>query len=245
MIYDSRAPVFVAIDTPDLQQAQTLAAQVSPFVAGIKLGLTFFCAQGPSGVQTIRDAHPDMALFLDLKLHDIPETVVGAFNAVAPLRPAFFTVHTSGGPDMLTQLVAARDALDSPTRLLGVTVLTSLDDSALEAVGQHTPAPDQVRRLARLAKDKGIDGIVCSPQEVGQLRRLYGSELTLVTPGIRMAFDDVHDQKRIAAPDQALRDGADWLVVGRPVTHAPDPAVAAQKLAQVCAAARQLSACTP
>ncbi len=232
-----RAPVYIAIDTPDLQHAQDLAGQVAPFVKGIKLGPVFFFAHGPAGVRTVMEPYPGLSLFLDPKLHDIPETVALACHALAPLRPDFLTVHTSGGPDMLKKLVETRDALNLSTRFLGVTVLTSMDDAALTAVGQQTPAADQVRRLARLAQQCRLDGLVCSAQEVAPLRQQFGTDLTLVTPGIRMADDATNDQKRVATPEQALQNGANWLVVGRPVTHAADPAAAARKLAEACAQA--------
>src|SRR5690606_36893565 len=167
-------PVFVALDTMDRGRARALAAAVRPHVGGLKLGLEFFCANGP---EAVRDVADDAPLFLDLKLHDIPNTVAGAVRAVLPLRPAFLTVHAAGGPAMLR---AAVDAAAGETRLLGVTVLTSLDDGDLDRVGQRSPVADQVRRLALLAREAGLSGVVCSPHEIKTLRAECGPDFLLV-----------------------------------------------------------------
>jgi orotidine-5'-phosphate decarboxylase len=203
-----RNPLLCAIDTPDAGVARNLAAAVRPFVGGLKLGLEFFAANGPGAVRQVAEAAP---LFLDLKLHDIPNTVSGAVRAVAPLEPLLLTVHCAGG-----------------AAIIGVTVLTSLDDADLARIGQSGPARDQVRRLAALARQSGLDGVVCSPHEVADLRRDCGAGFLLVVPGIRPATagrDD--DQKRVMTPRQALESGADYLVIGRPITAASDPAAAA------------------
>ncbi|MBX6369208.1 MAG: orotidine-5'-phosphate decarboxylase [Rhodospirillales bacterium] len=217
-------PVFVAIDTVDRGRARALAAAVRPHVGGLKLGLEFFCANGP---EAVRDVAGDAPLFLDLKLHDIPNTVAGAVRAVLPLRPAFLTVHAAGGPAMLR---AAAEAAAGEIKLLGVTVLTSLDDGDLDRVGQRGPVADQVRRLALLAREAGLSGVVCSPHEIRTLRAECGPDFLLVVPGIRPAGAGVGDQKRVMTPAEALAAGADHLVIGRPITGDPDPAAAARRI---------------
>jgi orotidine-5'-phosphate decarboxylase len=213
-------PVLAAIDTPDLARARALARDLAGVVGGVKLGLEFFAANGPAGVKGFEN------VFLDLKLHDIPNTVAGAVRALAALAPRFLTVHASGGAAMMR---AAADA-KGQTKLLGVTVLTSLDDADLARVGQMGSAADQALRLAALAQEAGCDGVVCAPQEVAMLRRACGPAFLLVVPGIRPAGAAVGDQKRVMAPREALAAGADYLVIGRPITGAPDPAAAARAI---------------
>jgi orotidine-5'-phosphate decarboxylase len=222
-------PIFCAIDTPDLGQAKSLAQAVRN-VVGIKLGLEFFTAHGPAGV---RDVAGKASLFLDLKLHDIPNTVAGAVRAAAALRPLLLTVHCSGGKAMLRAAAeAAAKAVPDRQRLklLGVTVLTSLDDGDLDSVGQRGPAAEQVRRLALLARDCGLDGVVCSPLEAAMLREACGPNFLLVVPGIRLMGLAAGDQKRVMGPRETLAAGADFLVIGRPITGAPDPAAAARAM---------------
>jgi len=215
--------VYVAIDRSDLDGAAGLARRIGADGA-IKLGLEFFCAHGPAGV---REAAGDAPLFLDLKLHDIPNTVAGAVRAVLPIRPRFLTIHASGGPAMLRAAVAAAGAAgDGRPLLLAVTVLTSLDDGDLAAVGQAGPTADQVVRLARLARDCGLDGAICSPLEIAPLRAALGRDFVLMVPGIRPAWAAADDQKRVMTPRDALQAGADHLVIGRPITRADDPAAA-------------------
>jgi orotidine-5'-phosphate decarboxylase len=220
--------IFCAIDTPDRGRARALAAAVRGAV-NIKLGLEFFAANGPAGV---REVAGDMPFFLDLKLHDIPNTVAGAVRSAAALAPGFLTIHCAGGPAMLKAAVDAAAAAGGKRRmkLLGVTVLTSLDDADLAAVGQHGPAAEQARRLALLARDSGLDGVICSPQEVTALRAACGPNFLLVVPGIRPAGMAIGDQKRVMGPQATLSAGADYLVIGRPITEAPDPAAAARAL---------------
>ena len=222
------SPIFCAIDTPDLAQARALAQAVRGTV-NLKLGLEFFVAHGPGGVREVAGRAP---LFLDLKLHDIPNTVAGAVRAAAALRPMLLTLHCGGGPAMLRAAVEAARSAPGPQRpkLLGVTVLTSLDDADLAAVGQHGPAAEQVRRLALLAKECGLDGVVCSPLEVAMLREACGKEFLLVVPGIRLMGLAGGDQKRVMGPRETLAAGADYLVIGRPITGAPDPAAAARAM---------------
>jgi orotidine-5'-phosphate decarboxylase len=219
-------PVFVALDTVDAGRAHALATALAPHVGGVKLGLEFFCANGPA---VVRDVAGETPLFLDLKLHDIPNTVAGAVRAVAPLRPAFLTLHASGGPAMLR---AAADAAGGRMKLLGVTVLTSLDEGDLERVGQRGAVSDQARRLARLARESGLAGVVCSPHEIRALRADCGPDFLLVVPGIRPPGTGSGDQKRVMTPSEALAAGADHLVVGRPITAASDPVAAARSLFQ-------------
>jgi len=213
-------PIFVAIDTPDLARAIALGEAVRDHAGGLKLGLEFFAAQGPEGVRRV--AALGLPIFLDLKLHDIPNTVARAVEALVPLEPAILTVHAAGGRAMLA---AAKAAAPANTRVVGVTVLTSLDDGDLAAAGVHGSAVDQVERLTRLSRDSGIDGIVCSGEEVAAARALWPDGF-LVVPGIRPAGTDSGDQKRVVTPAKALRDGASVLVIGRPVTAAADPAQA-------------------
>jgi len=225
-------PLLCAIDTADLARAKTLAAALTGVVGGIKLGLEFFAAHGPAGVRHVVDGKSP--LFLDLKLHDIPNTVAGAVRAAAALEPLLLTLHTAGGPGMMEAARNAADLVASEgkrrVKLLGVTVLTSLDDGDLAAVGQRGPVGEQVQRLAVLARDGGLDGVVCAPLEVAALRQLCGSDFLLVVPGIRPAGSASGDQKRVMSPRAAIQAGADYLVVGRPITEATHPAAAAQAI---------------
>ncbi|HWB71423.1 MAG TPA: orotidine-5'-phosphate decarboxylase, partial [Egibacteraceae bacterium] len=212
-------PLVVALDTPDLRRLAALAAAVDPYAGLLKVGLQAYTAHGPAAVQAAATRRP---VFLDLKLHDIPSVVAGAAEAAARLGVRMLTVHASGGPAMIAAAVRA-----APTvTILAVTVLTSLHDAALAAVGQP-PAASQVQRLVRLAADAGAGGIVCAPEEVRAVRAAAGGALTVVVPGIRPHGWQHHDQSRVATPRQALSAGADHIVVGRPITDAPDPAAAA------------------
>lgn len=230
--------LFCALDTTDLTQARHWAHQLTGTVDGLKVGLEFFCANGPAGVRAIRDI--GLPVFLDLKLHDIPNTVAGAMRAAAALGVSLITVHASGGEAMLRAAVdaaadgAARAGL-TPPAVIGITVMTSLADSDLDAIGQRGPAVEQVERLARLSQASGLAGVVSSAREVAMLRhRLNGSDaasrLHLVVPGIRPSWADAQDQKRIVTPAEAVRLGADSLVIGRPITAAADPAAAARRV---------------
>jgi orotidine-5'-phosphate decarboxylase len=224
-------PIYLAIDTPRLENARTLIAQAGPYIGGIKFGLEYFSALGIEGVRQAAAGRP---VFLDLKLHDIPNTVAGAVRAVAPLRPAILNVHAAGGVAMMKAARAAAEqaAGDRPRmRLIAVTVLTSLDDADLGAVGQQGPAGDQVRRLAALAQASGLDGVVCGASEVAGLRAECGRDFLLVVPGIRPAGASLGDQKRVMSPAEAMAAGADHLVIGRPITEAADPAAAARAIA--------------
>ncbi|MBI1216157.1 MAG: orotidine-5'-phosphate decarboxylase [Alphaproteobacteria bacterium] len=228
--------IFCAVDTPDLSPALELVKTLSALPLGVKLGLEFFIAQGAAGMEKVRAAAGEgTEIFLDLKLHDIPNTVAGALRAAMRARPDFITLHASGGMEMMkaaqeaAQDVAAKEGVAAP-KLLGVTVLTSLDDVALERVGQLAPALEQVERLAVLAEMAGLSGVVCSPHEIAHLRKMVKQPFLLVVPGIRPAGSAAGDQKRVMTPAQAAELGADYLVVGRPITQAQDPQAAARAI---------------
>lgn len=227
--------IFCAIDTTDIAKAKSLAAAIAPVTGAIKLGLEFFNANGPQGVREVLSAVPGAPLFLDLKFHDIPNTVAGAVRAATRLGPAYLNVHASGGAGMMRAAAdaareeSARLGIAAPV-LLGVTVLTSLDDAALEDVGQKTPASDQVRRLAELSQKAGLGGVVCSAHEIATLRAACGRDFVLMVPGIRPAGSETADQKRVMTPRAAIAAGATHLVIGRPITGAPDPAAAARAI---------------
>ena len=235
-----RNPVFCALDTPDLGIATSWAAKLADTVGGVKLGLEFFNAQGPKGVSEVMRAS-GLPLFLDLKFHDIPNTVSGAVKSVVPLKPFMINVHAIGGQAMMEAAArASRDAaetymVDRPL-LIGVTVLTSMDESDLNETGIVGAVFDQVRRLADLAKISGLDGVVCSPHEAEILRRDLGPNFKLITPGVRPAWAAANDQKRVMTPHDAVAAGADYVVIGRPITAAPDQAAAAKRIVMELAA---------
>lgn len=218
-------PIFVAIDTPELGRAVQIAQAVREHAGGVKLGLEFFCAQGPDGVLRIREL--GLPVFLDLKLHDIPNTVAKAVEALAPLEPAILTVHGYGGHEMLS---AAKRAAPPATKIIAVTLLTSLDAGDLSDLGIERSAADQVGRLAWTARDTGVDGIVCSGAEVAEAKAAWPNGF-FVVPGVRPAGVEVGDQKRVVTPDRALQDGASILIIGRPITGAADPARAIMDIA--------------
>lgn len=229
-------PVFCALDTTDVEAALGLARGLDGRVGGLKLGLEFFCANGPAAVARVAE-EGGLPLFLDLKFHDIPNTVAGAVRAATRLGPAMFTLHAAGGAEMIKAAVeAAREGAAkagvAPPKVIAVTVLTSLDQAAINAAGVPGPVSDQVLRLAGLALAAGADGLVCSPHEVAALRVRFGRDMTLVVPGIRPAGPVGDDQKRVMGPAEALAAGADVLVIGRPITGAADPAAAALGIAQ-------------
>lgn len=217
-------PVYVAIDTPLLDDALDLVRKVKAHVGGVKLGLEFFCANGHHGVHEIQKL--GLPIFLDLKLHDIPNTVAKAMQAINTLEPAIVTIHASGGRAMMED---AKAAAASHTKVVGVTVLTSLDDHDLSRVGIPDDPHSQVERLAALAQEAGLDGIVCSGQEVKSARKAWKDGF-FVVPGLRPAGASTADQKRIVTPRQARDDGASVLVIGRPITKAEDPDAAARAI---------------
>ena len=220
------APVAVALDAPDLDTAARWAAAVTPHVSTVKIGLELYLRYGPDVVATVRGAS-GVQVFLDLKLHDIPATVAGAARAVSRLRPEIMTVHASAGSDVVRAAVESAPG----TIVAAVTVLTSLGAAELNSMGVPGPVGDVVRRLAVLAVEAGARGLVCSPHEVAAVRAEVGPDVTLITPGVRPAGSDLFDQARVATPEEAIRAGADLLVIGRPITRAPDPGAAAAAVA--------------
>jgi orotidine-5'-phosphate decarboxylase len=210
-------PIFVALDTQDVHHAAAIARDVSGIAAGVKLGLEFFYSNGEEGV--LRIAEHGTRIFLDLKLHDIPNTVEKAVRALAHLEPAILTVHAAGGKAMMS---AAKAAAPSVTKVVGVTVLTSLDKDDLASVGVRSSPETQVERLADLARESGLDGIVCSGAEIAAIRKQWHDGF-FVVPGVRPGGAELGDQKRVATPAEALADGASILVIGRPITAAANP----------------------
>jgi orotidine-5'-phosphate decarboxylase len=224
----SRERLIVALDVPTADEALALVGRLGDCCQWYKVGLELYLAAGNTIVEMlIGRGH---SVFLDLKLHDIPNTVAGAVGSVGRLGAGLLTVHASGGPTMLRAAVEAAQAQPYPPELLAVTVLTSMDAQQLNAVGVEADPADQVLKLARLGLDCGIRGFVCSPQEVAAMRSALGPEAVLVTPGIRPAGADSGDQKRWATPAAAICDGASYLVVGRPITQAADPFAAAKAI---------------
>ena len=222
----SKNPIFCAIDTVDVGAARNLVGKVAGLVGGVKLGLEFFTANGCDGVRRVMDG-ADMPLFIDLKFHDIPNTAAGAVRGISCLTPAFFTIHAGGGAAMMK---AAVDAAEGQSKVLAVTILTSLSESDMAPLGIGGSVADQVRRLADLARASGVDGLVCSPHEVAMLRKHLGPDMALMVPGIRPKGSAADDQARTLTPAEALKVGADYLVIGRPITAAADPTVAARAI---------------
>lgn len=219
------SPIYVAIDTPDMDRARSIATAVKRHAGGLKLGLEFFCHNGRHGVLEL--AELGLPIFLDLKLHDIPNTVAKSIQALAPITPAVLTVHAAGGRAMLED---AKAAAPVGTKVVAVTVLTSLDGDDLASIGIKNDSHSQVEQLAALAKEAGLDGIVCSGNEVAAARKKWKDGF-FVVPGIRPANAHVGDQKRIMTPRAAIDAGASILVIGRPVTGAEDPAFALREIA--------------
>ena len=217
-------PIYLALDVPQLDAAKALAEKVRGHVGGVKLGLEFFCAHGTHGVHEI--AHLGLPIFLDLKLHDIPNTVAGAMQALHVLEPAIMTVHASGGRAMMED---AKAAAGENTKVVAVTMLTSLDERDLARTGVSGTAHDHVMRLAELAEASGLDGIVCSGQEVKAVHDQWKKGF-FVVPGLRPGGKATGDQKRVVTPRQARDDGASVLVVGRPISRADDPLAAAREI---------------
>ena len=218
-------PVFLAVDVPQLDAAKALAQKVKGHVGGLKLGLEFFCAHGSHGVHEVAHAS-GLPIFLDLKLHDIPNTVAGAMQAIHVLEPAIVTVHAGGGRAMMED---AKAAAGEHTKVVAVTMLTSLDERDLERTGVTGTPQDHVMRLADLAQDAGLDGIVCSGHEVKSVHKRWKDGF-FVVPGLRPEGSAAGDQKRVVTPRQARDDGASVLVIGRPISRADDPAQAARAI---------------
>jgi len=232
---EARRRLIVALDFPNAEAAFDLLDRLDSKCVWFKVGLELFVAGGPALIQPLVER--GCSIFLDLKFNDIPNTVAGAVRSAASLGVRMMTVHASGGPTMLAAAQSALDGLANPPQLLAVTVLTSMDQAQVNAVGVGRSPAAQVELLARMGLSAGINGFVCSPQEVATLRTLAGPEAVLVIPGIRPAGGEVGDQKRVATPAEALRQGASYLVVGRPITQAADPAAAAEGILAEMAAA--------
>ena len=218
------SPIFVALDTPDLERAKAIANSVKGHVGGIKLGLEFFSANGRTGIREM--AALGLPIFLDLKFHDIPNTVAKAVQALRPLTPAILTVHAAGGRAMMED---AKAAAPEGTKVVAVTVLTSLDGNDLESIGLDADPHTQVERLTLLAREAGLDGVVCSGNEVKAARKLWRKGF-FVVPGVRPADGPVGDQKRVVTPRAALDAGASIIVIGRPITQASNPGMAARAI---------------
>ena len=217
-------PVYLALDVPQIEPAKALLNKVKSHIGGVKLGLEFFCAHGPHGMHEI--AHMGLPIFLDLKFHDIPNTVAGAMQAIHVYEPKIVTVHASGGRAMMED---AKAAAAEGCKVVGVTTLTSMDASDLAATGVGGSSEAQVMRLAELAHEAGLDGIVCSGQEVGKVRKQWKDGF-FVVPGLRPAGSGTGDQKRVVTPRKARDDGASVLVIGRPISRADDPMAAARAI---------------
>ena len=223
-------PVFVALDTTDPDYARQLAERVRTSVGGLKLGMEFFNAHGPNGVRPFLDM--GLPVFLDLKYHDIPNTVAGACRAAASLGVSILNVHAQGGAAMMRAALDATKSVSPSTKLIAVTMLTSLSDEDLPSVGLTPPVSDQVLRLASLTQQCGLDGVVCSAHEIEVLRKELGPDFLLVVPGIRPVGAATGDQRRVMGPAEARDAGASLLVIGRPITQAADPGLAAQNIAE-------------
>lgn len=228
MMSDSAPIIYCAIDKPDIDAALKLCAQITAEGLGIKLGLEFFNALGVEGVKKIQNEFPDLPIFLDLKYHDIPNTVASAIRAVTKdFTPAYLNVHASGGLEMMK---LAKAACPKDTKLLAVTILTSLDEKAITDVGYHAGIKDRVVQMAKLTQEAGLDGVVCSSHEIEAIREACGKDFVLMVPGIRPAGSATNDQSRVMTPANALRAGATHLVIGRPISQAENPAHAAKKI---------------
>jgi orotidine-5'-phosphate decarboxylase len=228
-----RNPIIVALDVPTAEEALKLVEQVAPVTGGFKIGSELFTSAGPDIIKRIRAL--GAPVFLDLKFHDIPNTVAKAVAAAVKLDVQMLTVHTSGGSEMLkaAEQIAQESAWrlgHAPPLVLGVTVLTSLDSNSLSEIGLDPNVTRQVRRLANMANKAGLRGLVCSPREVAELRQMLPASSQLVTPGIRAETDPPDDQKRTLTPREAISVGANWLVIGRPIYAAENPRAAAERI---------------
>jgi len=217
-------PVYLALDVPQIEPAKALLTKVKAHIGGVKLGLEFFCAHGGHGVHEI--AHMGLPIFLDLKFHDIPNTVAAAMQAIHVYEPKIVTIHASGGRAMMED---AKAAAAEGCKVVGVTTLTSMDSSDLTATGIYGSAETQVMRLAELAQKAGLDGIVCSGQEVGKVHKQWKDSF-FVVPGLRPQGVGTGDQKRVVTPRAARDNGASVLVIGRPISRAEDPVAAARAI---------------
>jgi orotidine-5'-phosphate decarboxylase len=222
-----KAPIAVALDAPDLETAKTWAKEVSPYVSTLKIGLETYLRDGKKSIEQIKEIS-NCDLFLDLKLHDIPATVAGACRSVADLNPKYLTVHASGGSEMINE---AAKTLPN-TLIVAVTILTSIDEKNLQEIGFKNSSKESAVNLAKLAVAAGARAIVCSPQEVAEIRKNVDSSIVLITPGIRPQGSSSNDQQRIATPQEALLNGANLLVIGRPITGSDNVGEAAKRISE-------------
>ena len=220
-------PIYCAIDTGDLDKAKDLAKKIKPYVGGLKLGLEFFTSCGISGIKKIGEI--GLPLFIDLKFYDIPNTVTSALRNILEVNPKFTTIHCTGGKRMMTECMALKNEMQSSTNIIGVTMLTSFDDQEINEIGFKDTVQDSINKLAGLANDCGLDGLVCSPLEAKNLKSNF-PKLQLIVPGIRRSSDEANDQKRTLSANEAVINGADILVIGRPITESVDPAEVAEEL---------------
>ena len=220
-------PIFCALDTNDISKAKYIAEQVKPFIGGYKLGLEFFTSCGIDGLIQIKKI--GLPLFIDLKFYDIPNTVTSALKNILELRPLLTTIHISGGSKMMAECLDLRNQVNSETKIVGVTMLTSFNDEMMKEIGHSLSVNESISALAGVANKVGIDGVVCSPLEIKLLKEKYPN-LELVVPGIRSSKDSVDDQVRTLSAKEAIDHGANYLVVGRPITQAAEPAKAAEEI---------------
>lgn len=230
-------PIICALDTKDVKEASKLCENIKPYVGFIKLGLEFFTKNGPQGFEQV--AKSGVPIFLDLKFHDIPNTVAEAISSALTLDVSIITIHTLGGGEMMKAAAqAAKETADKlkkkPPLIVGVTILTSMDDNDLSGIGIDRKVAKQVEVLAQLAKKSGLDGVVCSPHEIELVKSVCGSDFKTIVPGVRPKSAEAGDQKRIMTPSEALSKGADYLVIGRPITKAQNPALAAKEIYNEC-----------
>ena len=221
-------PIFCAIDTSDVDKAILLIEQISPHIGGIKVGLEFFTSCGLLGLKKIKKL--EIPIFIDLKLYDIPNTAKKALSNILQFDPEYTTLHLSGGSRMLIECVNAKNELNSRTKLIGVTMLTSFNDKSISEVGIEKSVNENVKQLTQLAVNCGIDGIVCSPLEISEVKNTHGSKLKIISPGIRSKENASNDQERTLSAKEAIDAGADILVIGRPITNAINPAKAAENI---------------
>lgn len=229
----TKNPILIGLDVPTAERAQGLVRQLAGEIGGVKIGLELFNSCGPAIFAQVRSAAGEIPIFYDAKLHDIPNTVAGAVRAASKHNLWMINIHASGGREMMRAAVDAAQSAPVPPLVIAVTVLTSIDDTMLAGdLGVSRSATDQVVALARLAQDCGCDGVVASPREITAIKAACGTDFLVVTPGVRPAGADLADQKRVATPAQAIQDGADYIVVARPIIAAPDPASAVRAIAQ-------------
>jgi len=222
-------PIILAVDSSSISEAETLASNLKDYIGGIKLGMEFFNSFGPEGVKTIKKLN--IPIFLDLKLHDIPITVYKTVKSLLDLEPAIINVHASGGKEMMMAASRAlKESNNVKTKIIAVTVLTSLDNNDLKEIGFDEKSDTLVVKLANLVKDSGLDGIVCSAKEISLVRKSIGDDFILVVPGIRLHKDKLNDQKRVMSPKEAISMGADLLVIGRPITNAENQIKATKEI---------------